>query len=165
MEKIFLEKPAEAKKEKRFLEKQLKVKISFENKFAVIEGEPVNEYEAIMVFEAINLGFSARTASLITDENFIFEKINMKDYTKRKNLDVVRGRMIGTHGKTKKTIEQISGSKIKIKDNTVAIIGPAESISNSITAITNIIRGSKQANMYRYLERINTEKRKRNFYR
>jgi ribosomal RNA assembly protein len=160
-ERIYCQRLTELKKEKKFLEKSLSIKITIKGKMITMEGDALNEYEALMVLDAINLGFSAQTASLLQNESYTFEKINIKDYTRRKDLDVIRGRLIGTHGKTKKTIEQISHCAIKIKDNLIGIIGPADEIQYALTAITNIIKGTKQTNAYRYLERINTEKKKR----
>jgi len=152
---------SEIKKEKNFLEKTLNVSLSIKGKVITMDGSPLNEYEAEKVIEAINLGFSAKTAILATDENFAFEKLNIKDFTKRKNLEIIRGRLIGTKGKTKDTIEQITGCKIKIKDNSIGVIGPAESVQFTITAIGNIIKGTKHANAYKYLEKINSKKRMR----
>ena len=121
----------------------------------------MDEYEASLVLDAINLGFPSKTAVLLKEEDIIFEKINIKDFTRRKNLSVIRSRLIGTHGKTKKTLEGISGCKIIIKDNAVGIIGPAESIEYVITGVTNLIRGTKQTNIYKYLERVNTKRKNR----
>jgi len=106
------------------------------------------------------LGFPSKTAILLKEEDLIFEKINIKEFTRRKNLSIIRSRLIGTHGKTKKTLEGISGCKIIIKDNAVGIIGPAESMGYTITGITNLIRGTKQTNIYKYLERVNTKRKK-----
>ena len=158
MEEIYCKNLAELKREKKFLENKLHIKIKIKGRIVILEGDPLDEYEALMILDAINLGFSAQNASLLTDPN---EKINIKDYTRRKNLKIVKGRLIGTHGKTKKTMEQISHCFIKIKGNTVAVIAPAEGIEYALTAIINIIRGSKQTNVYKYLERIKTEKKKR----
>ncbi|MDP4039359.1 MAG: KH domain-containing protein [Candidatus Pacearchaeota archaeon] len=151
----------EIKRSKRKLEKKLNIKIRFDKCDVLFEGESLDEYQASLIFEAINLGFSAETALLILENEITFETINIKDHTRRKNLLVVRGRLIGTRGKTKNTLEEISGCKIKIQDNIVGLIGHAENIKNATTAITNIIRGSKQTNAYKYLERINTKKKKR----
>jgi len=159
MEEIYCENLAELKREKKFLERDLNVKITIKGKRVTIEGEAMNEYEMSIILDAINLGFAAQTACLLKDEDFAFEKINIKDHTRRKNLTVVRSRLIGTHGKTKNTIEQISGCKIKIKDNVVAIIGPADYMEYALTALINIIKGTKQTNVYKYLERINKTKK------
>ena len=159
METIYSNRISEIKREKQFLENTLKCKIQIKGKRAIITGDSIGEYEAERVFDAINMGFSARTAALLIDENFAFEKIKIRDFTRRKNLELVKGRLIGTHGKTKNTLEQISDCEIKIKDNEIGIIGPAESISNALTGIKNIIKGTKQSNVYKYLERINTKRK------
>jgi len=41
------------------------------------------------------------------------------------------------------------------------VIGHAEDIGYATTAIANLIKGSKQSNVYNYLERINKEKKKK----
>ena len=162
MEEIYCENIKELKREKNYLERELKVKITIKGRKITIDGPALEEYETSIIFEAISLGFSARTACLLKDESFVFKKINIKDFTRRKNLSIIRARLIGTHGKTKSTIEQIAGCKIKIKDNLVGIICPAENIEYALTAITNIIRGTKQTNAYKYLERINTQRNRTN---
>lgn len=161
METIYFNRFAELKRERKFLERKLHVKIKIKGRRIELDGNPLDKYGACCVLEAINLGFSAQTASLIVSEDFVFERINIKDYTRRKDLKTVRGRIIGTHGKTKDTIEHISGCEVKIKENTIGVIGPAENIEYAVIGITNIIRGTKQTNVYKYLERINTGKNKK----
>jgi len=92
-------------------------------------------------------------ALFITHEDFILEKINIKDITKRHDLNRVRGRIIGTRGKTLETLESLSDCFISLHDNTVGIIGRAEEIETSMQAIKAIIRGKKQSKTYSYLER------------
>lgn len=154
---------AEIKKKKNILEKKLNAQITIKEKFIELQAPPIEEYEASMIFDAINLGFSIETALSLLEEGMVFEKINIKNHTRRKDLGIVRGRIIGTHGKTKNTLEEISGCKIKVRDNEVGIIGSGESIPDVITAVTNVLRGSKQVNAYKYLERINTKKKRIKF--
>jgi KH domain-containing protein len=141
------------------IEKALNAKLFLKENILEVETDPLNEFEAQRVFDAMNLGFSADDALIILEEDISFVQLNMKDYANTKNLEVVRSRVIGTHGKTKLTIEEITKCKIKVQDNLIGIIGPGEIIETAITALTNIIKGTKQANAYRYLERINTQKR------
>ncbi len=150
----------EVRKEKLKLEEALNVEITLEGRKAILNGEPLEEYEAVLVFEAIDLGFSVKKAFTLKDESNIFRKIPIKNLTKRKDLRSVRARIVGKEGKTKRAIEDISGCAVMLSGNTVGIIGPAEKIEEATTAISNLIRGSKQANVYRYLERINTYKKK-----
>lgn len=160
METMILEKTGELKKRKEELEKKLNVEISIKGKQVTISGEAIEEYEASMIIDAISLGFSIKEALTIKNEETIFKKIRIKDFTKRKDLYEVKSRLIGTKGKTKRTLEEISGCRVVIGDSEVGIIGSAEDVESTVTAAANIIRGTKQANAYRYLERMNTLKKK-----
>jgi len=159
MEELYLEKTLEIKKKRKKLEEKLNVKISISGKKVTIEGETLNEYDASKVLNAISFGFSADKAILLKNSEYSYREIKIKDFTTKKNLETIRARLIGKHGKTKETIEKISNSKIIIKDNYVGIISLTEEIEHTITAIVNIIKGSKQSNVYGYLERINRIKR------
>lgn len=163
MESFYFEKINNLKKEKSALEQKLKVKIAILGKKVTIEGSPINEYGASIIIEAMQFGFSAKKAMALLNDDIIFRKIPIKDFTRRKNLKEVRGRVIGKEGKTKNTIEEISGCDIIINDNnTIGIIGEARKIEEATTALQNLIKGSKQANVYRFLERMNKEKKKYN---
>lgn len=156
---ISIENIKEILKNKARLEKELKSKILLKDRTVFIDSNPYNEFESQRVFDAINLGFSVEKSLKVLDEEIGFIKINIKDYSNTKNLSVVKSRIIGTHGKTKKTIEQITKCDISIHDNYVGIIGPAEIIENALVAMTNVIKGTKQSNAYKYLERINTQRK------
>tara|TARA_Y100000310_G_C20554202_1_gene749690 strand:- start:63 stop:596 length:534 start_codon:yes stop_codon:yes gene_type:complete len=155
MQTITLNKTSEIKRTKKDLEKKLNVKLSLVGKQLSIEGDSFNTYEAQLVLEAIDLGFSTDKALLLKNEDFVFRKIHIKDHTRRKNLEEVRGRIIGTRGKTKKTLESLTDSHIVIDDNFVSVISPSANIEEATTAITNIIRGTKQTNAYKFLEKLN----------
>lgn len=156
---LIFDKTGSLRKAKAGLEKKLNVSIYIEGKKITIEGEPADEYEALIVLNAISFGFSPKKALLLTGEGIEFRKINIKDFTRRKNLQDVRARIIGAEGKTKHTIESITGCDIMIKNNEAGIIGPAEHIRDAVTAIANLAKGTKQANVYRFLERMNVARR------
>src|SRR3989338_4273634 len=120
-----------------------------------MEGEDIKEYEATRVLEAMGLGFSAHKALKLLEQDTLFRKINIKEFTRRKDLRDVKSRVIGKEGKTKATIENLTDCEIVISENSVGIIGEALSIDEAVTAIKNIIRGTKQANAYKYLEKMN----------
>lgn len=162
MEVIYFEKPGRLKKNLSELEKKLKVKITVEGKKAILEGEAIDEYEARIIMEAISMGFSAKQALTLQNPDMRFLRIPIKSFTRRKDMEVVRGRIIGTQGKTKRTIESVSDCNIIINDNEVGVIGDAEELEEAKTAITNLIRGTKEANVYRFLERMNAGKKNLN---
>ena len=153
MQEIYSEDVGKILQNKKKLEQTLKVKITNKGKIIFVEGKAEQEYIAIQVIEAINLGFTSQQALLLQDEDFIFEKINIKDLTKRHDLERIRGRIIGTRGKTKEIIQNLSDCFISLHNNTVGIIGRAEDIEKAMQALTSIIQGSKQSKVYSYLER------------
>ncbi|MBI5804321.1 hypothetical protein HY450_03690 [Candidatus Pacearchaeota archaeon] len=152
----------EAKKRKDELEKKLNVKIKFIKGGVEVEGSSLDEYVASIVFDAINFGFSVKKALILKDEEKMFRKVHIREHTKR-NLKDIRGRVIGTKGKTRRTISEIAGCEIIVGESEIGIIGDAESVLEAETAIINIIRGAKQANAYKYLQKINRNKKERVF--
>ncbi len=158
MQEIYSENTRKILQNRKNLEKKLRVKITSKGKIIFVEGKAEQEYLAIQIIEAINLGFTTDKALLLT-EDYIFEKINIKDLTKRQDLDRIRGRIIGTKGKTRKTIESLSDCFISLHDNIVGIIGRAEDIEKAMQALTSIIQGSKQSKVYSYLEREKTKEK------
>ncbi|MBU0760500.1 MAG: hypothetical protein KJ600_00190 [Nanoarchaeota archaeon] len=155
METIYVKRMREVEKLKLQLEKKLNVKIKILGRNVVIDGSSLDEYDARIFFDAVNFGFSVKKALLLKEEDFVFRVVHIKDYTKR-NLKVVKSRLIGKKGKTRRTISLISGCEVLIKEGEVGIIGDAEDVEDTETAIINIIKGSKQSNVYRYLEKMNT---------
>ncbi|MBX4212337.1 hypothetical protein KW787_02690 [Candidatus Pacearchaeota archaeon] len=159
METLLVERTGEIRRTKEELEEKLKVKITIVGRKVTIEGDPLEEYEASAVLDAISFGFSAKKALMLKSEDMIFRKIPIRNFTRRKDLRDVKSRLIGTEGKTKKTVETIAECDIVIQKNSVGVIGSTESVDAAETAITNIIKGSKQANAYRYLERMNQSRK------
>ena len=157
MKKIFSDKLPRIIKNKKRLEKDLNVKITNKGKEVFVEGESEDEYSAEKVIDALNFGFPFENALLIKKENFIFEILNIKDYTKRHDLKRIRARIIGKGGRTLKTLQQLTKCYFELKDNYVGIIGNPEYIENAQEAVISVIRGAKQSNVYNSLEKNQTK--------
>ena len=155
MSHILFERITELKRTKSELEKKLNVQINIKGKNVTIKGDGLDEYEASLVLDAINFGFSAKKALSLKEDNKIFRILNIKKFTKKRDLKTVRARIIGKNGKTKDTIENITGADIVIKDNEIGVIAQADTIEDIVTALIALIRGSKQSNTYHYLEKLN----------
>jgi len=153
MRTIYTENKRKIMQNKGLLEKTLGINMGLKGDSIIISGDELNEYLALMVFDAIELGFSVNDALLLTKEDYVFEKINIKDVSRRKDLSQVRARVIGTFGKTLKTMCGLSNCEIVLHDNLVGVIGKADDIEFALTAMKSLIRGSKQANVYSYLEK------------
>lgn len=146
---------------KNELERELKVKITNKGKLIFVNGKPEDEYTALQVIEAVNLGFSVERALLLKNENAILQTLNIKGLTKKHNLEGIRGRVIGTKGRTLKTLNKLTDCAISLKDNQIGIIGDAEEIQDAVQALTSLIHGSKQGHVYGRLEREKKRKRLR----
>ncbi len=155
MKKLIIDKIIRIIKLRKKLEKELDIEITNRGKEIFIHGKPEKEYIAEKIIDALDLGFSFKDAILIKEENILFEIINIKDYTNRKDISRIRSRLIGKNGRTKKTLEQLSKSAIEINEihNLIGVICPAEFMQNIQEAIISIIQGSKQSNVYASLEK------------
>ncbi|HLC31492.1 MAG TPA: hypothetical protein VJK51_02400 [Candidatus Nanoarchaeia archaeon] len=160
METIFVRNITEIKKAIPEWKKKATIKITLEGNKATIEGTPVEELETQQMLDAISFGFSAKKALILKEPDMQFKKLHIKTYNPRRTLESIKSRVIGTFGRTKNTIEEISNTDIVIGEAEVGIIGHAENINEAETALINVIRGSKQANAYSFLERMNREKKK-----
>jgi len=139
-------------KYKKELETKLNIKITNRGKEVNIDGSPEDEYLAEKIIDAINFGFPIQTALTILEEK-TFEILNIKDFTTKKDLAKVRGRIIGKQGKSFSTLNQLTKCEFKIKDNKVGIIGDIENIEQAIEAIESISRGTKHSHVYAMLEK------------
>ena len=153
MEKIICDKIVRITKNRKKLEGRLKVKIDNSGKEITVIGEPEDEYVAVKVIEALDFGFPFSIALLIKDEDFLFEAINIKDNTRRKDLKVVRARIIGKQGKTLRTLTELTKCYFELKENHLGIIGDPEYIRYAQEGAISLIRGAKQSNVYAFLEK------------
>ena len=154
MEEIYISSIRKILSNKKKLEQELDITIQNRGKLVFVESKhPLNEYLACKIFEALNLGFKIEQALLLKNEEYQFEKIPIKETTKRKSLSQVRARIIGKKGKTLELLQTLSNCFIVLHNNIVGIIGRCEEIVFAIRAIESLIRGSRQGNVYSYLEK------------
>ncbi len=155
---MFLEKETIKKisRNKRKLEDKLKVKIEIKGNEVECKGSELDVYISEKVFEALDKSFSINTALLLTEEDYVLEEIPIKSVSK-KNLSQIKSRIIGKKGKTLKVLSELSECHITLHNNAVNIIGEAERIKDTVTAIKSLIKGSKQTHIYAYLEKSKTK--------
>ena len=153
METIICEKIQRILKNKEKLESKLDVRIKIRGKEVSVSGKPEDEYIAVKVFQALDFGFPFSDTLLIKEEDFMLEILNIKDYTKRKDLKVVRARIIGKKGRTLRALNELTKCDFELKGNELGILGDPEYIKNAQEAATSLIRGAKQANVYSFLEK------------
>ena len=142
------------------IENKIKIKISFQKNQITIKGSELNEYLVEQIVRAVDFGFNAEDALLLKNEDFVLEFIGVKEHTPRKNLKEVRARLIGTGGKARKTIENLTGAVIVIHNNKVGVIVDSEHLDSIVQAIISLIQGAKHGNVFAYLEKQNVSRRK-----
>ena len=140
-------------KNKQKLEKILKIKITNRGKEVNIQGKPEDEYVAEKVIDALNFGFKFTEAISIKEEDNIFEIINIKDHTTKKDLSTIRARIIGKNGKCLSTLETLGNCYLEVNENKIGVIANSEKIENITQAIISIIKGTKHSNVYCFLEK------------
>lgn len=103
---------------------------------------------------AVGRGFNPQVAFALLDEEMYLEIINMKLIvgTNPNKLVRFRGRIIGKEGRTRRIIEETTGTRISVFGNTVGIIGPYERLKVARDAIHMILQGSKHGTVYAFLE-------------
>jgi ribosomal RNA assembly protein len=153
VQEIYVENLKEVITNKKRIETELNIKLTNKGKNVFATGKADKEFIALEVLQAINLGFSAHSALELKNELIILQTLNIKDITKRNDLERVRARIIGTHGRTLKTLSNLTNCNLSLHDNQIGIIGPAEEMDDAIQSITSLVQGSKQGHVYGRLER------------
>ncbi len=69
------------------------------------------------------------------------------------HLQRLKGRVIGSEGKSRRLIEEYTESNISVYGKTIGIIAPIESITIAKQAIHSLLSGSPHSAVYRWLEK------------
>ena len=111
-------------------------------------------YSAKEVVKAIGRGFNPDIALLLLKVDYVLELVTLKEIAKNKNnLKRIKGRIIGTEGKTRKVIEELMQCSLSVYGKTIGIIGRTDNASVAKKAVEMIIEGSPHNSVYRFLEK------------
>ena len=154
---VFLPKKIEKKIDEKVLEKicnELDVKIKKDEDSYIIEGEPYKILRAKLIFQALGKNFEVEDAMLLSSDEYFFETLNIKEFTRSRNRMIqLKGRIIGKKGKVRKRIEELTNTKISVYGNTVSIIGKYEDILLAKKAIEMLLEGRKHSTVFFFLEK------------
>lgn len=152
-------------KTKQELEEETKciIKIdSQEGDVTLMGSDALQLYILREVVKAIARGFNPDIAKLLFNQNYLLEVINLADYSRNPNHQArLKGRVIGSDGKSRKTIEDLTSSYICVYGKTIAILASAESLTFAKRAVESLLAGSPHAAVYKWLERQRREMKKR----
>ncbi|MFA6073260.1 MAG: KH domain-containing protein [Candidatus Woesearchaeota archaeon] len=117
-------------------------------------GDSIKMYALREVVKAIGRGFNPEIARLLLKQDYALEIVNLLDYVKNKDhFERLKGRVIGAEGKSRQTIEGLTGTFISVYGKTISIIGDSEGVVTSKKAIESLLQGSPHSNVYRWLEK------------
>lgn len=153
---VIIGKEGESKKQ---IEALGEVKVSVESDTGDVsiiqKGDPLRANITADVIQAIGRGFSPLNATLLFEENYQLIIVSLRDFAKpgSHRIGQIRGRLIGTGGKTRKVVEELTSTHLSVYGDTVSIIGDYVANEYAKEAINMLINGSKQRTVYTYLEK------------
>ncbi|HUV25286.1 MAG TPA: KH domain-containing protein [Methanomassiliicoccales archaeon] len=117
--------------------------------------DPLIVVKVTDLIRAVGRGFSPERALRLLDDDEYFEVIDIRDYVGKKSSHVIRmrARIIGTNGKTRRLIEDLTGAFISIYGSSVSIIGNSIQMPIVRNAVDMLLRGSEHSTVYKYMER------------
>lgn len=142
---------------KKKLETETRTKISIDSAEGevIISGEDgLNIFDAKEVVQAVGRGFNPKIAFELLKGDTVLEMIYLKDYANTKNAEErLKGRVIGSDGRARRTIETLTDASLVVYGKTIAIIGQPEEAGAAKQAIDMLLTGSPHASVYKWLEK------------
>lgn len=116
--------------------------------------DPLLALKLIDVIKAIGRGVNPEKAVRLFEDDEYFELIDLKEFVSGRDsqLSRIRGRVIGTNGKTRSLIEDLTGVDMCVYGNTISLIGTSAGLPVAKHAIQLLLNGSEHSTVYRYLE-------------
>ncbi|MFQ5838408.1 MAG: KH domain-containing protein [Thermoplasmata archaeon] len=122
--------------------------------------DPALGLKARDVVLAIARGFSEEKAMKLLEDDVFQRILDIKDFAHSRNRRVqLKGRVIGSGGKTRRLIEELTGANISVYGHTVAVIGSPLQLDIASRAVEMLLQGSEHASVYRYLEKMRPQLR------
>jgi ribosomal RNA assembly protein len=143
------------------VEAQTKTKIKESDDALEIEGEAEDEWVAEQVLKALVMGFPPEKAFKLLKDEWFLEEIDLEAAMRgsKRGTERQKGRIIGTGGKAKKTLEELSGAYLSISGDKVALLGRFEDLQGAREAILQLLEGKPHASVYAGLETRNRNER------
>ena len=154
-------------KTRRELEERSGCRMEIDSESGEVQIEDSKAFEAILVLKvrdvvrAVGRGFSPDHAMRLFQDDTYLDVIDLTEYVGKatKDLERVRARIIGTNGKTRRTIEESTGAEVSILGKTVAIIGEMNEVAAAREAVEMLLDGAAHGTVYKFLERKHKELR------
>jgi len=132
-----------------------KLSISAEGDVIITGEDGLELYTTKEIVHAIARGFNPKIALFLLKTDYALEIINMTDIAgKNKNtLQRLKGRVIGTGGRSREEIERLTETYIVVYGKTVGIIGETTQVQLSRQAVAMLLEGAMHKTVYHFLEK------------
>jgi ribosomal RNA assembly protein len=151
---------------KKELETKTNTTITVDSKEGLVKIEAADDntiplLRAVEIVNAINRGFSPERAfEMIEDEDLLLDVIDLSAMADGpRQLDRLRGRIIGKDGRAREQIEDMTDVEISVFGKTVALIGYPEQLKTARAAIDMLIEGVPHENVFAFLDRKKKEQK------
>lgn len=113
------------------------------------------EWIAEQVIRAFALGFEPKHAFKLFDDDFFLEVLDLELLLSKseKRLTRMKARIIGSGGRVKKNIEELSGAHVAVSENRVALLGRYEDLKLARAAVSQLLEGKEIPTVYAFLEK------------
>jgi ribosomal RNA assembly protein len=121
------------------------------NSKSLLEGNP---FKALEIISAIARGFSPDKAFKLLHEDVIFQLLDIRDFvgTSQSSINRLKGRIIGERGKSRRTIEELSGAYMSVYGHTVGLIGIFDAVKVAVESVILLSKGSSHKSVYAMLQ-------------
>jgi ribosomal RNA assembly protein len=120
------------------------------------DGDPIGLLKARDFALAVGRGFSpARAERLLRDDTYlgVVDIRAVSGKREKSGLWRVRSRLIGSDGRARTRIEDLSGCSMSVYGSTVALIGQERQLERATKAIELLLHGSEHATVFHMLAR------------
>lgn len=116
--------------------------------------DPIRRMKVPDVIFAIGRGFSPDKAVQLLEDNVFLRMYDIREWVGRQPNQTrrMRSRLIGTNGRIRTLIEEMSRCEIVVYGSTVAVMGDNESLALAAPAIEGILDGSEHSTVLFGLE-------------
>ena len=117
--------------------------------------DPSSALRAKDMVLAIGRGFSPPRAFSLFNEDYTFDIIDLHDYFGKNESEIRRvdGRIIGKEGRSRRNMEELTGTLISVSGHTISIIGTYESVSMAKDGLEKLIGGRTHGTVYKFLRK------------